>query len=85
MIVKSSCGIQRLVSLEPLFRLGGSGRHRSCASGQCIQAFSNGKIPHCVKFNPDEDKQHIFLAGMQDKKIIQVRLNSKVIATQAMS
>jgi pre-mRNA-processing factor 17 len=44
--------------------------------GQCIQAFSNGKIPHVVKFNPDEDKQHIFLAGMQDKKIIQVSYTS---------
>lgn len=40
-------------------------------TGQCIQAFSNGKIPHVVKFHPDEDKQHIFLAGMSDKKIVQ--------------
>lgn len=40
-------------------------------TGQCVQAFSNGKIPFCVKFNPDEDKQDIFLAGMSDKKIVQ--------------
>lgn len=40
--------------------------------GHCVQAFSNGKIPYCVKFHPDPDKQHIFLAGMSDKKIIQV-------------
>lgn len=46
-------------------------------TGQCIQAFSNGKIPHCIKFNPDEDKQDIFLAGMSDKKIIQVSLIDK--------
>lgn len=41
-------------------------------TGQCIQVFSNGKIPNCVTYNPDGDKQNIFLAGMQDKKIIQV-------------
>ena len=42
-------------------------------TGQCIKRFSNGKIPYVVRFHPDEDKQHIFLAGMSDKKIIQVR------------
>jgi len=41
-------------------------------TGKCLQAFSNGKVPNVVKFHPDADKQHIFLAGMQDKKIIQV-------------
>lgn len=41
-------------------------------TGKCIQAFSNGKIPNTAKFNPDNDKQHVWLAGMQDKKIIQV-------------
>lgn len=51
-------------------------------TGQCIQAFSNGKIPHCVKFNPDEDKQHIFLAGMQDKKIIQYDLRAKEVTQE---
>ncbi|WVF67446.1 hypothetical protein IAT40_002202 [Kwoniella sp. CBS 6097] len=40
-------------------------------TGKCIQAFTNGKVPNVVKFNPDHDKQHIFMAGMQDKKIIQ--------------
>lgn len=39
-------------------------------AGQCLQAFSNGKIPYCVKFHPE--KQNVFLAGMSDKKIIQV-------------
>lgn len=48
-------------------------------SGKCIQAFSNGKVPHVVKFHPDEDKQHIFLAGMQDKKIIQYDMNASEI------
>jgi pre-mRNA-processing factor 17 len=41
-------------------------------TGQCIKRFGNGKIPYVVRFHPDEDKQHIFLAGMSDKKIIQV-------------
>jgi pre-mRNA-processing factor 17 len=41
-------------------------------TGKCISAFSNGKIPYCVKFHPDDDKQNIFLAGCSDKKIIQV-------------
>jgi len=42
-------------------------------TGKCIFAFSNGKVPNVVKFHPDGDKQNIFMAGMQDKKIIQVR------------
>lgn len=42
-------------------------------TGQCLKRFSNGKIPYVIRFHPDEDKQHIFLAGMSDKKIIQVR------------
>jgi hypothetical protein len=41
-------------------------------AGKCLKAFSNGKIPYVIRFHPDEDKQHIFLAGMSDKKIIQV-------------
>ncbi|KAH7104200.1 pre-mRNA splicing factor [Auriculariales sp. MPI-PUGE-AT-0066] len=45
-------------------------------TGQCIKAFSNGKIPYVIRFHPDEDKQHIFLAGMSDKKIIQYDMNS---------
>ena len=46
-------------------------------TGQCIKRFSNGKIPYVVRFHPDEDKQNIFLAGMSDKKIIQVRVFSR--------
>ncbi|KAH9817925.1 WD40-repeat-containing domain protein [Melampsora americana] len=45
-------------------------------TGHCVQAFSNGKIPYCVKFHPDPEKQHIFLAGMSDKKIIQYDMRS---------
>lgn len=32
--------------------------------------FTNGKTAQCVKFNPDDDKQHFFLTGMHDKKIL---------------
>ncbi|KAG0234224.1 hypothetical protein BGW41_001193 [Actinomortierella wolfii] len=45
-------------------------------TGQCISTFSTKKIPYCVKFNPDEDKQHIFLAGCSDHKIYQFDINS---------
>ncbi|CAK5279919.1 unnamed protein product [Mycena citricolor] len=45
-------------------------------TGQCLKRFSNGKIPHVIRFHPDQDKQHIFLAGMSDKKIIQYDMNS---------
>lgn len=51
-------------------------------TGQCVQAFTNGKIPYCVKFNPDPDKQHMFLAGMSDKKIIQYDIRSGEITQE---
>lgn len=44
-------------------------------SGACVQAFSNGRVPYCIKFNPGNP--NIFLAGMHDKKIIQVRMHAK--------
>lgn len=42
------------------------------SAGKCISHFTNRKVPYCVKFNPDEDKQNLFVAGMSDKKIVQV-------------
>lgn len=39
-------------------------------TGQCTQKFTNGKMAYCLKFNPDEDKSHLFLAGMSNNKII---------------
>ena len=51
-------------------------------TGQCIQAFTNGKIPFCIKFNPDADKQHVFLAGMSDKKIVQYDTRSGEIVQE---
>ncbi|PNF34865.1 Pre-mRNA-processing factor 17 [Cryptotermes secundus] len=39
-------------------------------TGQCMSRFTSRKIPYCVKFHPEEDKQHFFVAGTSDKKII---------------
>ncbi|CAG0898940.1 unnamed protein product [Darwinula stevensoni] len=39
-------------------------------TGQCISRFTSRKVPYCVKFNPDEEKQHLFVAGTSDKKIV---------------
>lgn len=39
-------------------------------TGQCLQRFTNNKIAHCIKFNPDNDCAHLFLSGMSNKKII---------------
>nr|XP_049694625.1 pre-mRNA-processing factor 17 [Helicoverpa armigera] len=39
-------------------------------TGECISRFTSRKVPYCAKFNPDEDKQNLFVAGTSDKKII---------------
>ncbi|CEQ43099.1 SPOSA6832_04997 [Sporobolomyces salmonicolor] len=49
-------------------------------TGQCKQAFSNGKIPYCIKFHPEQ--QSTFLAGMSDKKIIQYDIRSGEITQE---
>lgn len=51
-------------------------------TGRVISTFSTGKIPYVVKLNPDEDKQHILLAGMSDKKIVQWDMNSGEITQE---
>ena len=51
-------------------------------TGECLGSYNNGKIPYCVKFNPDKDKQHIFLAGYADKRIIQWDTNSGKITQE---
>lgn len=40
-------------------------------TGTCVSKFTTGKTPHVVKFNPDPEHAHEFLAGMSDKKIVQ--------------
>ncbi|KPV74507.1 uncharacterized protein RHOBADRAFT_37541 [Rhodotorula graminis WP1] len=49
-------------------------------TGQCKQAFSNGKIPYCIKFHPEQ--QSTFLAGMSDKKVIQYDMRSGEITQE---
>ncbi|XP_049869832.1 pre-mRNA-processing factor 17 [Pectinophora gossypiella] len=39
-------------------------------TGACVSRFTSRKVPYCTKFHPDEDKQHLFVAGTSDKKII---------------
>eukprot|EP01007_Sphenomonas_quadrangularis_P002798 NODE_473_length_1445_cov_181.657593_g354_i0.p1 GENE.NODE_473_length_1445_cov_181.657593_g354_i0~~NODE_473_length_1445_cov_181.657593_g354_i0.p1 ORF type:complete len:423 (+),score=129.53 NODE_473_length_1445_cov_181.657593_g354_i0:29-1270(+) len=38
-------------------------------TGQVIRTMSNSKIAYCLKFHPDEQRSHLFLAGCSDKKI----------------
>jgi pre-mRNA-processing factor 17 len=51
-------------------------------TGKCIRTFSTGRVPYCCTFNPDEDKQNIFLAGYSDKKIVQFDINSGEITQE---
>ena len=51
-------------------------------TGACLDRFTNGKTPYCVTFHPDEDKQHIFLAGMSDKKVLQWDMNTHAITQE---
>lgn len=39
-------------------------------TGQCQQRFTNNKMAYCLKFHPDEENSHLFLAGMSNNKII---------------
>ncbi|CAH0725384.1 unnamed protein product, partial [Brenthis ino] len=39
-------------------------------AGTCAARFTSRKVPYCAKFHPDADKQHLFVAGTSDKKII---------------
>ncbi|GAA5887879.1 hypothetical protein JCM3774_002994, partial [Rhodotorula dairenensis] len=49
-------------------------------TGQCKQAFSNGKIPYCIRFHPEQPTT--FLAGMSDKKITQYDTRSGEITQE---
>ncbi|WAR07695.1 PRP17-like protein [Mya arenaria] len=39
-------------------------------TGECKARFTSRKVAYCVKFHPEEDKQHLFVAGTSDKKIV---------------
>lgn len=51
-------------------------------TGQCTGRFTNHKIPYCAKFNPDADKQHLFLAGCADKKVLQWDVREQAIVQE---
>lgn len=48
---------------------------RKLICSSAFYRFTNKKVPYCVKFNPDEDKQDLFVAGTADKKIICVGIS----------
>ena len=53
-----SCGYDKLIRLW------------DTESGECLGHYTNRHVPYCVKFHPDGDKQHLFVAGTSDKKIL---------------
>ena len=73
MIGTSSSGTQRQVSAHISYYL----TITMCVfvAGQCVGRFTNTKTPYCVRFNPDEDKQGLFVVGCSDKKIYTVSLH----------
>lgn len=50
--------------------------------GQCISRFTTNSVPYSVKFNPDADKQHVFLTGTADKRIVQWDINTGEITQE---
>jgi pre-mRNA-processing factor 17 len=52
-------------------------------TGACKGRFTTKKIPYCCVFNPEADKQHLFVAGMSDKKIICVGFTFRLSQTLA--
>ena len=38
-------------------------------TGKVLKSFKIKAIPYCVRFNPDNNKQHSFLLGSSNKKI----------------
>lgn len=39
-------------------------------TGNVVSRFTSRKVPYCVKFHPDYNKQHLFVCGTSDKKIL---------------
>jgi pre-mRNA-processing factor 17 len=50
-------------------------------AGQCMSHFTSSNIPYCAKFHPEEDKQHLFVAGTSDNKVICVSYQNKYFIT----
>lgn len=51
-------------------------------TGQCVNRFTTGKTPHVVRFNPDPERAHEFLAGMSDKKIVQFDTRTREVVQE---
>ncbi|KAF2076886.1 hypothetical protein CYY_001788 [Polysphondylium violaceum] len=51
-------------------------------TGKIVGTYNNGKIPFCLKFNPDDDKQNLFIVGDSGKKIVQWDIKSNEIVQE---
>ena len=51
-------------------------------TGACVAAKSFGDVPICVRFHPDEEKQHMFLVGTNDRRIVQYDLRADEITQE---
>jgi len=51
-------------------------------TGQCIGRYTNNKVGFCVKYHPDDDKQHMFVVGTGDKKVVQWDTRSNEIVQE---
>ena len=51
-------------------------------TGQCIGRYTNNKVGFCVKYHPDDDKQHMFVVGTGDKKVLQWDTRSNEIVQE---
>jgi len=51
-------------------------------SGACLRAVTTTDTPNVVRFNPDEDKQNIFMVGTNDRKIMQFDANTGELTQQ---
>ena len=54
-------------------------------TGEVVSRFTARKMPFCVKFHPDNNKQHLFVAGTSDKKIICVSIQSIILILDVVS
>lgn len=45
-------------------------------TGKVISAVTTGKVAHCGRLHPHDDKQHVAVCGMADKKVVQWDLNA---------
>ena len=51
-------------------------------TGACLSRFTTKKIPYCVQFHPDDEKQNFFVSGMADKKIVGWDINTGEITQE---